>query len=233
MKIAIIGAMKIEIEKLTAAMSNKTIVEESGVLITCGVLHGVPVCIAMCDPGKVNAAICAQTLIIKEKPTEMLSLGVAGGFRNLTIGEATVATSLVQHDVDTTALGDPLGFISGLGTVEIKTDEAIREGIYSAAQKAGIPVCYRKFATGDQFVVPSRIKQIKKDFDADVFEMEGGAIAQACYRANIPFGAVRVISDNGDAQADYEVFKFEAAEKSMKIVSEYLKSKNTDIKINF
>ena len=225
MKIAIIGAMKIEIEKLTAAMSNKTIVEESGVFITKGVLNQVPVCISMCDPGKVNAAICAQTLIIKERPTEMLSLGVAGGSNDLNIGEAAVATSLVQHDVDTTPLGDPLGFISGLGTVEIKTDEAIREGIYLAAQKARIPVCYRKFATGDQFVVPSRTKQIKKDFDADVFEMEGGAIAQACYKANIPFGAVRVISDNGDAQADYEVFKFEAAEKSMKIVSEYIKNK--------
>lgn len=225
MKIAIIGAMKIEIEKLTALMSNKSVIEESGVFITRGVLHGVPVCIAMCDPGKVNAAVCAQTLIIKERPTEMISLGVAGGFRDLNIGEAAVAISLVQHDVDTTALGDPLGFLSGLDTVEIKTDKAVGEGLYSAAEKAGISVRYCKFATGDQFVVSSRIKQIKKDFDADVFEMEGGAIAQACYRANIPFGAVRVISDNGDAQADYEVFKFEAADKSMKIISEYLKNK--------
>ena len=59
--------------------------------------------------------------------------------------------------------------------------------------------------------------------------MEAGAIAQVCYRAQLPFGALRVISDNGDAQADYETFKFEAARLSMQILSEYLSKKKEPV----
>lgn len=225
MKIAVIGAMKIEVEGLITALSESSIKEEGGISIASGKMFDIPVCIAMCDPGKVNAAICAQTLLLKEQPSEMLSLGVAGGVRHLKIGQAVIATSLVQHDVDTTAVGDPIGFLSGLDIVSIPTDSSIQENLYQAAIRAEIPVCRGKFATGDQFVSPARLLQIKKQFDADVAEMEAGAIAQVCYRVGLPFGAMRVISDNGDAQADYEIFKFEAAKKSMSIMAKYLKHK--------
>ena len=229
MKIALIGAMKIEIDGLVAALSQPSAARVGGIQIHSGRLYEIPVCIAACDPGKVNAAICAQTLWLNEHPTEMISLGVAGGTRCLKIGQAAIADSLVQHDVDTTAVGDPLGFLSGLGVVSIQTDPSIREGLYQAALRAQIPGCRSRFATGDQFVSPARLAQIKSQFNADVAEMEAGAIAQVCYRAQLPFGALRVISDNGDAQADYETFKFEAARLSMQILSEYLSKKKEPV----
>ena len=52
--------------------------------------------------------------------------------------------------------------------------------------------------------------------------MEGAAIAQACYKADIEFGAIRVVSDNGNAEVEYNKFKYKAADECEKIIEHYL-----------
>ncbi len=74
--------------------------------------------------GKVNAAVCAQTMILNYAPESVINTGVAGSLSNtLDIGDVVVADYVVQGDVDTTALGDPPGFIS---TVDIIKFRAVR-----------------------------------------------------------------------------------------------------------
>ena len=55
-------------------------------------------------------------------------------------------------------------------------------------------------------------------------EMEGGAIAQACYLNNTPFVIVRAISDKADnsAEMDYPTFERKAAEHCAKLVEEFI-----------
>lgn len=61
--IGVIGAMDNEIELLKSSMDVKTTDTLAGMTYYCGMLSGCPVALVRCGIGKVNAAICAQTLI--------------------------------------------------------------------------------------------------------------------------------------------------------------------------
>lgn len=72
-----------------------------------GTLFGQEVVLAVCGPGKVNAALCAQSMILRHHPRWILNLGVAGaGEAGVSIGDMVVASCTVQHDMDTSPIGD-------------------------------------------------------------------------------------------------------------------------------
>lgn len=56
--------------------------------------------------------------------------------------------------------------------------------------------------------------------------MEGGAIAQVCFRNKVPFGIIRAISDSMRENEGVDYFKFRdmAAQLSLSIITQYLKS---------
>ena len=79
MKIGIIGAMEKEIEALRADMTEKTTRVISGMRFDEGKLCGRDVVLAVAGIGKVNAAMCTQTMILTYAPNVILNTGVAGG----------------------------------------------------------------------------------------------------------------------------------------------------------
>ncbi len=222
MKIAIIGAMDIEIKQVSKLINNPQICEIGKTRFIRGQYKNIELIVAKCDPGKVNAAICTQTLILKFEPNQIINIGVAGGTENMKIGDVAVATSLVQHDVDTSLIGDPVGLISGINIIKLPASKIIADDLVKATKQSGICAYMGIFATGDQFVEREKINLIKNQFNADIVDMEGAAIAQACYRSDVEFGAIRVISDNGNAQVEYEKFKYEAADRCEKVIEHYL-----------
>lgn len=222
MKIAIVGAMDIEIKQISKLIDNPQICEAGRTTFISGQYKNIELIVAKCDPGKVNAAICTQTLILKFEPNQIINVGVAGGSENMQIGDVAVATSLVQHDVDTSLVGDPVGLISGINIIELPASKIIADNLVKATKQSGVCVYKSIFATGDQFVEREKINLIKNQFNADIVDMEGAAIAQACYRSGVEFGAIRAVSDNGNAQVEYEKFKHEAADQCEKIIEHYL-----------
>lgn len=222
MKIAIIGAMDIEVKRISKIINNPQICEIGKTKFISGRYKNIELIVAKCDPGKVNAAICAQTLILKFEPNQIINIGVAGGTENMQIGDVAVATSLVQHDVDTSLVGDPVGLISGINLIELPASKIVADNLVKATKQTGLCVYRGIFATGDQFVKREKINLIKNQFNADIVGMEGAAIAQACYKSDIEFGAIRVVSDNGNAQVQYEIFKYEAANRCEKVIENYL-----------
>ena len=71
------------------------------------------VVVVVCGVGKVNAAMCAVTLINRYAPELVINSGVAGALSPLvSIGDMVIATKTVEHDMNTTALGDKQGEIS-------------------------------------------------------------------------------------------------------------------------
>ena len=62
--------------------------------------------------------------------------------------------------------------------------------------------------------------EIIKNFGGMCCEMEGGAIAQACYLNDTPFVIVRAISDKADdsEEVSFEAFEKEAAEHCASVV---------------
>ena len=116
--IGIICAMEKEANGIINAMDDKKAEIISGVTFTKGKIYGKDCVVAVCGIGKVFAALCAQSMILKYSPVLIINCGVAGGLDSrLGICDIALSSSLVQHDMDTSALGDPKGMISGINIV--------------------------------------------------------------------------------------------------------------------
>jgi len=222
--IGIIGAMDIEIEHINAGMEEKEEITVSGALYTKGKLYGKDVVTAVCGIGKVFAAMCAQTMIIKFGADKIINTGVAGGLTNKTdILDTVVATALVQHDMDTTYFGDPRGMISGINVVEFECDKTLADKIIANVEGNFIRGI---IASGDCFVADNDKKNdISETFNAVACEMEGAAIAQICYVNKVPFCVLRTISDGANGEEmSYEKFRGVAAEKAAKVIINTIKN---------
>lgn len=225
--VGIIGAMEIEVLEIKALAENKVSVEIAGIEYVTGTIAGREVVIARCNPGKVNAAACAQIMISKYNPEIVINIGVAGSLsKELDIGEIAVANNTVHHDMDTSALGEPLGFISGIDAVEIECDKNVVKMLCEAAENAGLKYSRGTIATGDQFICADEKKaEIKKNFGAVACEMEGASVGQVCVMNKTPYGVLRAISDKADGSSvmDFPEFAKMAAANSVKIICEFLK----------
>ena len=226
--IGIIGALDIELERLIGAMREPAHREISGVPFTCGKLLGTDVVIARAGVGKVNAAVCAQTMALIYEPELIINSGVSGALvPELRVGDVVIGTDVVQHDVDTTALGDEPGFVSTVDRLSFPLDNFASTAIAAAAEELGIRAVRGRIASGDQFVASTeRKEEIVRLFSAVTCEMEAGAIAHVCFLNRIPCAVIRSISDGGneDAPMSYEEFLPLAAKNSSELTLAYLKS---------
>ena len=223
--IGIICAMEKEACGIIGNMTEVTSEEISGVTFNKGKINNKDCVVAVCGIGKVFAALCAQTMILRYNPSLIINSGVAGGLHpSLKVCDITVATSLVQHDMDTSAIGDPKGLISGINIINIPTDKDASTRLTNAARACGINVINGVIATGDKFIASEGDKkEIIKTFSAIACEMEGGAIAHICYVNKTPVCVMRAISDGGDDNAtlDYPTFAKLASEQSVKVIMKF------------
>ena len=224
--IGIIGAMDIEIEGIRAEMEVLETKKVLGTDFYIGKLAGKDVVLALAGVGKVNAAICTQVMIDLMGVDAIVSVGVAGAISGeLKIGDVVVASDLIYHDMDAASFGYHPGFIPRMKESNFIADERMS----AAAHRAGVEVMSAtnnkvvsgRMATGDQFISTDEDKKRIADvFNAACVEMESTAIAHTCYLNNIPFAAIRAISDSADDSADFAFQKFLviAAERSGKII---------------
>ena len=221
--IGLIGAMAVEVEGLMSRMTDRVETRIGMDVFVSGKLFDSDAVLAVCGPGKINAALCAQSMILHYKPEWVLNLGVAGAGENGgSIGDMVIATADVQHDVDTSPIGDPVGMVSKINLIEIPCDAALRERLVRAARSIeGMNVHEGLIATGDQFIHDGAVRsRIHTLFHAKAVEMEGGAVAQACYMHGVPCGVLRSISDQADGHSDmdYPEFTRLAAAHSQQVV---------------
>lgn len=223
--VGVIAAMQIEAEDLVSAMTEVREERIGGMLFRAGRLNGIGCVIAVCGIGKVFAAICAQTMILRYAPALILNTGVAGTLTDrLSIGDVIVGERLVQHDMDTSALGDPVGMISGINRVYLPCSEEYSALLLRAAREEGLSPLSGTIASGDRFMSDSAEKQrIVGRFGAMACEMEGAAIGQTCFVNDVPCCVMRAISDGGDEAAaiDYPTFAKTAAKRGASVVRRF------------
>ena len=197
MLLGIIGAMEKETAALRSRMTDTEEMTVAGIRFTKGLLEGRKVVLSRCGIGKVHAAMCAFGMIDRFHPDAVLNIGVAGGLLpELNIGDIVVAENAVQHDADTSALGDPVGYVSGLPDVYIPADKSMAALTERAAKTAGLPCVLANITTGDQFIADlEKKKWLAAHFGAGACDMEGGAVAQVCLEYGTPYAAYRAISD--------------------------------------
>ncbi len=227
----IICAMQIEADGLIALAENTSAQTIAGMSFTTGTLFGKDVVIVVCGVGKVNAAMCTFALIDKFNPDAVINSGVAGAVSPLvTIGDIVVGTKTVEHDMNTTALGDKQGEVSFPNETKIffECDREICrkltkvcKAIPDAKTENGI------IASGDIFVSDRKKRLIINDrFGALACEMEGAAVGHVCYSCRVPFGIIRAISDDLDENKGIDFVKFTklASQKTVAAISGFLQA---------
>ena len=222
--IGIIGAMDEEVALLKSEMEITSTQTIAGMEFFQGTLDGKPVVVVQCGMGKVNAGICAHTLINDFGCTWIINTGVAGSLDpEIDIGDIVVSTDAVQHDFTVEAIGFQKGEIPYTGLYAFPADETLRALAVSAARSAApeVRVFEGRVCTGDQFISTREQKEtILANFGGECCEMEGGAVAQACYLNQTPYVIIRAISDKADdsEEINYEQFKESAAARCAAIV---------------
>jgi len=222
----IICALQYEAELLISNLQDRQEKIISNITFNKGTLNGKDVVIAVCGVGKVFAAICAQTMILEYKPEIVINTGVAGAVSSqLVCGDITVAKSVVQHDMDTSPLGDPVGLISGINVINFECEKNTTRKIIDIASALGLNTLSGVIASGDQFVASADKKAfLENTFGAVACDMEAAAIGHTCFVNGTDFCIIRAISDSADGKAhlDYPTFSKMAANNAAKILIELL-----------
>lgn len=224
MRLGIVGAMDSEVDHLKGELADVRVSCWANMDFFAGTLGGTCAVVVRCGVGKVNAALCVQALADRFAVTHVINTGVAGSLDGaIDIADIVVSTDAVQHDMDVTSLGYAPGQVPGLDLLVFPADPALREVALAAVKAAapGVRAFEGRVASGDQFVhSPSQRERIASLFQARCAEMEGAALAQACYLNGLPFVIIRAISDKADGSSNIDYLSFEkvAAERCARIV---------------
>ena len=219
--IAIIGAMKEEIEPLLEHFSDYERIEIGGNTFYKITQNNRHIIIAYSKIGKIHASLTCATMILHFGAECVIFSGVAGGLRaDLAVGDTILATSLCQYDVDITAFGHPLGFIPE-SKIYFETNAHLNAIAKRVAKAQNIDLKDGIIASGDCFVADSAKKQwIVEHFNAAAVEMEGVSIAVVATLLKVPFCVIRSISDSADGNANisFDEFLEQSAQKSARFV---------------
>ena len=228
MTIGIIGAMEEEVAVLKESMDIEKIVEYASMQFYKGVLCGKRGVVVRSGIGSVNAGVCAQVLADKFNIDVLINTGIAGSLdASIDIGDMVISTDLVEHDMDASIFGDPVGQIPRMDTFSFPADAELVKKAVQANTEANpdIKTFTGRIVSGDQFVSSSEVKdKLVNLFDAKCTEMEGAAIAHVAYLNKISCVIIRAISDKADNSAtmDYPTFEKQAIKHSVKLVRNLL-----------
>ena len=236
---AILSALAQEQHGLIELLYNPSKITHAGRDFWLGNMHGQPVVLALSRIGKVAATTTACALIERFGVQRMVFTGVAGGLKSgINVGDVVVAHDFVQHDLDVSPLY-PRYEVPLYRKTRFDGDAALTTALFEASHAALADPQLRSaypqaqahrglLASGDRFVSGAaessalREALLAAGHEALAVEMEGAAVAQVCHDYQIPFAAVRTISDcAGDtAHVDFASFIDQVASKYAQVIVE-------------
>ena len=196
--------------------------EICGKRVIYGTLFKRKTAIVVCGVGKVNAACGTQIAIDLLKADAIINIGVAGGLNgSVDVGKMYCISAAVQYDFDLTQLNG-----TQIGTLDECTENYIPLAICGKYPQ-------KLLATGDRFNDSLKDYRLLKDtVKADVRDMEGGAVAQACMHAKVPCYSFKIISDSAGSGSTTEQYLnnleicFATLEKELKNLANELAKRN-------
>ncbi|MBP5216746.1 MAG: 5'-methylthioadenosine/S-adenosylhomocysteine nucleosidase [Bacilli bacterium] len=208
----------------------KPLLEESRILSSrkCGLSllyevekDGVRFLVGVSGVAKAFAAsMIAEICLLYPDVEQIINVGVGGSLdaKKAPLLSAVIASSFVEHDYDTSAFGDPIGYVWGIGLINIPASKTINGSLELACRSLNIPCCPGVMASGDQFIVEeAKKKELAKDFNCLSVDMESAPMAQIAYSYGKEFSALRIVSDTGN-KGEYEAFVHKAAELAKKVI---------------
>ncbi len=223
MTIGLIVAMSKEMNLLLPLIENCEVHITDGFEMHVGNIGNHNVCAMTCGIGKVNAALGTMAMIHECHPDLIINTGVAGGTGSAGVLDIAVATGVGYHDV---YCGPDVPYGCIIGCPQIFETDKKTVGILKDKNLPNVK--FGAIASGDMFVdSPDTVNKIRHLYpDAVGVDMESGAIAQTCFRLDVPFVIVRVISDTpgmvDDNAGQYFSFWEDAPRESFKIIRELI-----------
>ncbi len=190
-------AMQSEADILLDQMQVLRSLTVSGKKVHVGRAFGKDVALCVCGVGKVNAALGAQLLISKFDAEKLLNFGVSGGLNDDTkLCQVYQISQAVQFDFDLVQLNG-----TKMGTLNEYEEN------YLALNLLDLPFEKRSLGTADRFNdSPEDYALLTQELNADIRDMEGGAIVQAAYAAELPVYSIKAISDVAGSGSTIEQF---------------------------
>ncbi|MBR5965089.1 MAG: 5'-methylthioadenosine/adenosylhomocysteine nucleosidase [Treponema sp.] len=206
-KLGIIAAMEVESKIILDALKENGGVKETkagGTTYYEGSIASVQIVLARSGVGKVNAALCAQRMILQFGADFIINTGIAGAIgKGLGVFDVVVSSDAVYHDMDAVAWGYKICQVPQMDVFSFEADKKMVEKIQTIfptlQESKGHKLAVGRVASGDQFVADKELKaRIIQNASPLCVEMEGAAIAHACYLCGVPFVIVRTLSDMAD-----------------------------------
>ncbi|MRZ79932.1 5'-methylthioadenosine/adenosylhomocysteine nucleosidase [Paeniclostridium sordellii] len=213
MRIGIIGPSESEIMPFIEKIQNKQVDSIAMLNFNHGTFNNIDVVALYCGVCKVNSAIATQILINRFDVTHIIVTGVAGAIDNrLNIGDTIISTEVSYHDVADEILTQ---YHPWMESIYFKCDselirlsrQAIEENTFS--QK----IYFGKIVTGESFITKEGRERIINKYNPLCVDMETASIAHVCYANNIPFIAIRSITDT-ESECGLENFELNCVSAS-------------------
>ena len=184
--LGIVVALESEAEILLEEMETFRVLTVSGKTVHVGRAFGKDIALVVCGVGKVNAALGTQLLVSKFDAEKLFNIGGAGGLNDSTeLCGVYQIKAAVQFDFDVTQLNG-----TKIGTLDEYTENYLKLSSFKA------PLKKKALGTADRFNdSPDDYRLLTDTLMADIRDMEGAAVVQAAYAAQLPVYSVKAISD--------------------------------------
>ncbi len=214
MKLLIVGAMDSEIEFLKSKLENIKEEDHNLFKFYIGKLFDKDIILVKSGIGRVMAGLLIGVAKCNYQFDAVINIGVAGGTQGTNLGDIIIGRNYVYGDVDLSSggFGYDFGQMAGCPKVfkcSIEFDNLNYKYIYG-----DICTC-DSFTTSIDFVNEIN-KKYFSSLNIKCFDMESTAFAQSCFVYNIPFLAIRSISDvigSTFQSEDYEKNEYTSAKK--------------------
>ena len=196
--IGVVIALQSEAEILLSQMKISRSLSVSGKNVHVGRAYSKDIALCICGVGKVNAALGTQLLVSKFDVKKILNIGVAGGLNDTTkLCQVYQIEAATQFDFDLAQLnGTKIGTLNEYETPYLLLNRFPDDTFEK-----------KRLGTADRFNDSQEdYKLLTQELGADIRDMEGGAIVQSAYAAQLPVYSVKAISDVAGSGSTTEQF---------------------------
>jgi len=195
MKIGILCALDRELEPFLPHIEGCKTSKKAMLTFYEGQIHGIDVVAVRVGICKTNAAIAAQIAIDSYGADVLINAGTAGGMDEaVELFDIVIGTEIAHHDVHESILTQHHPWMSA---TFFRPDEALLALFKKAAAQLEPThrLRYGRMVTGELFIDEEGRETINATFAPLTVDMETAAIAQVCYVNEIPFLAIRTVTD--------------------------------------
>lgn len=206
MKALFVGAMDSEIRFIKSQLTNIKEEQKGGFTFYLGNIGEKEIILVKSGIGRVMSGILIAVAKNYFDFDCVINIGLAGGAKGTNLGDVIIGTSYVYGDVDITSggFGYEYGQMASCPRVfdcKIDVDKLVNNKLIR-----GTMCTCDSFTTSVDFVNKLQ-NEYFSDLDIKCYDMESAAFAQSCYFYNIPFLAIRSISDVIGSEFQNEDYK--------------------------